>query len=41
MPTLWHGKYALSANVIHSLTKPLQKEGIFSVTFCQLSALPY
>lgn len=36
-----HGKYALSVNVIHSLTKPLQKGGIFSVTCCKLSAQTY
>lgn len=29
MSTVWHGKYALSANVIHSLIKPLQEEDVF------------
>lgn len=38
MSTVWHSKYALSANVIHSLIKPLQKEDIFSATCCELSA---
>lgn len=38
MSTIWHSKYALSANVIHSLIKPLQKEDIFSATCCELSA---
>lgn len=41
MPTVWHGKCALSAHVIHSLIKPLRKEGIFSVTCCELSAQTY
>lgn len=36
MSTVWHSKYALSANVIHSLIKPLQKEDIFSATCCKL-----
>lgn len=38
MSTVWHSKYALSANVIHSLIKPPQKEDIFSATCCELSA---
>lgn len=38
MPTVWHGKHVLSANIIHSLIKPLWKGGIFSVTCCELSA---
>lgn len=38
MSTVWHSKYALSANVIHRLIKPLQKEDIFSATCCELSA---
>lgn len=29
-PTVWHGKYALSSNAIHSLIEPLQNGGIFS-----------
>lgn len=27
MPTVWHGKHVLSANIIHSLIKPLWKGG--------------
>lgn len=38
MPTVWHSKHALSANVIHSLIKPLQKEDISSVSCCERSA---